>query len=225
MAANTAWGKVFVTRDEPSQAVAICEALHAEGLQAEPTSSVRAVTEDATEIGPACFVADSDSLAETPSKLPPDLGGPSSVVAESRSSEKLDESLTVISLSEARRRADAAASGAVHVIDPNRGIGPLADSVKTALACDATQVSTTERRQDLDQRIRRLSFRDREVMRLIYDEYPNKAIASELDISQRTVEGIRAKIFRVLGVATGIGLARLLAESRYFGGGNRGRAE
>lgn len=224
MAANSASGKVFVSRDEPGRAVAICEALHAQGLHAETANSVRGVVEDATEIGPACFVADSDLLADTSTEISADLPTSPSAAIDSRSSERPAESLTVMSLSEARRRADAVAGGAVRVVDPNRGIGPLADSVKTVLTRDATQFATAERRQDLDNRIRRLSLRDREVMRLIYDEYPNKAIASELDISQRTVEGIRAKLFRVLGVATGIGLARLLAESRYFGGRNRGRS-
>lgn len=196
MAAERASGKIFVARGRPDQAVATLEALHAQGLQAETASSVRAVIDDATETGPACFVADPDSLSETP--------------------EPSAERLAVMSLSEARRRANAIAEGSVHFVDPKREIGSLAESVKIALAQDAGQFPAAKRRQDVDRRIGRLSLRDRQVMRLIYDEYPNKAIAAELDISQRTVEGIRAKIFRVLGVATGIGLARLLAESRYF---------
>lgn len=56
-------------------------------------------------------------------------------------------------------------------------------------------------------RMRRLSPREREVMPFVAIGKPNKLIAFELSLSQRTVESHRARMFRKLGLRNAVELA------------------
>ena len=55
-----------------------------------------------------------------------------------------------------------------------------------------------------------LTDREREVMRRVIDGLPNKLIADELDISVRTVEVHRARVFDKMQVKSAVELANLL---------------
>ena len=47
-------------------------------------------------------------------------------------------------------------------------------------------------------------------MRLVLDGLPNKLVADQLDISVRTVEVHRARVFEKMGVKSAVALANLL---------------
>ncbi len=202
MSADAASGKVFVARHRLPHAEAICQTLRAEGFEAVTVTSPQSVAVDAHASHPGCLVA-----ANTPHRAQ------TTGAAADHSS---DGGMLVVSLSRVYPWAEAAEKGALNLVPAEGSTHHLLRAVRQAIADDAHSSQEERGQQELFRRIDQLSPRDRQVMRLIYDEYPNKAIAAELDISQRTVEGIRAKIFRTLGVATGIGLARRLAESHYF---------
>ena len=55
-----------------------------------------------------------------------------------------------------------------------------------------------------------LTEREREVMRLVVEGRPNKLIADALDISVRTVEVHRARVFDKMDVKSAVELANLL---------------
>jgi DNA-binding CsgD family transcriptional regulator len=55
-----------------------------------------------------------------------------------------------------------------------------------------------------------LTERERDVMRLVVDGRPNKLIADALDISVRTVEVHRARVFDKMNVKSAVELANLL---------------
>ena len=67
-------------------------------------------------------------------------------------------------------------------------------------------------RQQLEQRLSELTERERDVMRLVVEGLPNKLIADELDISVRTVEVHRARVFDKMEVKSAVELANLLRE-------------
>ena len=54
--------------------------------------------------------------------------------------------------------------------------------------------------------------RERDVMRLVVEGLPNKLIASQLDISVRTVEVHRSRVFEKMDVKSAVELANLLRE-------------
>ncbi len=89
----------------------------------------------------------------------------------------------------------------------------LADRIIEALALDAQRRSSGEQVSALQDKLNRLTSREREVMRGILAGKLNKVIADELHIAMRTVEVHRAHIFEKMGVKSAVELAGLLSSS------------
>jgi two-component system response regulator DctR len=64
--------------------------------------------------------------------------------------------------------------------------------------------------QSLHSAFLELTEREREVMRLVMEGLPNKLIADALDISVRTVEVHRSRVFDKLGVKSAVDLVNLM---------------
>jgi len=62
----------------------------------------------------------------------------------------------------------------------------------------------------LHARLSELTERERDVMRLVIEGLPNKLIADQLDISVRTVEVHRARVFDKMEVKSAVELANLM---------------
>ena len=62
----------------------------------------------------------------------------------------------------------------------------------------------------LQVRMAELTERERDVMRLVVEGLPNKLIADQLDISVRTVEVHRARVFDKMEVKSAVELANVL---------------
>ena len=86
----------------------------------------------------------------------------------------------------------------------------LVDRVEQALAQSASIVNARQAREQLRQRLGELTERERDVMRLVVEGLPNKRIADQLDISVRTVEVHRARVFEKMEVKSAVELANLL---------------
>lgn len=65
-----------------------------------------------------------------------------------------------------------------------------------------------------DARFATLTPRERDVMHHVVTGKPNKIIAAELGVSQRTIEAHRARVFRKLRVRNAVELAHCLASRR-----------
>lgn len=99
--------------------------------------------------------------------------------------------------------------GAFDFIEKPFNDNELADKVIAALEQDRVQPVTSG--PSLEQRLERLTVREREVMTRILDGKYNKVIAAELNIAMRTVEVHRSRIFEKMEVKSAVELARLLA--------------
>lgn len=86
----------------------------------------------------------------------------------------------------------------------------LVDRIEHALAQSASIVNVQQGRERLRQRLNELTERERDVMRLVVEGRPNKRIADQLDISVRTVEVHRARVFEKMEVKSAVELANLL---------------
>ena len=62
----------------------------------------------------------------------------------------------------------------------------------------------------LQSQLEGLTERERDVMRLVVGGLPNKLVADQLEISVRTVEVHRARVFDKMGVKSAVELANLL---------------
>ena len=86
----------------------------------------------------------------------------------------------------------------------------LVDRVEQALAQSAQHLAQLSQRSDLEVRLSELTDRERDVMDLVVAGLPNKLIADQLDISVRTVEVHRSRVFDKMQVKSAVELANLL---------------
>ena len=89
----------------------------------------------------------------------------------------------------------------------------LVDRIEQALALSHQRLSERHQRQQLEQRLGELTERERDVMQLVARGLPNKLIADELQISVRTVEVHRARVFDKMDVKSAVELANLMREA------------
>ena len=86
----------------------------------------------------------------------------------------------------------------------------LVDRVEQAIRRSAEVLAARGEKKKLQARITELTERERDVMRLVVQGLPNKLIADQLDISVRTVEVHRARVFDKMEVKSAVELANLL---------------
>lgn len=86
----------------------------------------------------------------------------------------------------------------------------LVDRVVEALTLSGTQLAQRRAIAELQGRVAELTERERDVMHCVVEGLPNKLIADRLNISVRTVEVHRARVFDKMDVKSAVELANLL---------------
>lgn len=101
-------------------------------------------------------------------------------------------------------------AGAVDVIQKPFREQQLLDRVSTVLRENVRVLAGRATRGELEERLSRLTPREYQVMRLVVEGRSSRAIASELGISQRTVDVHRARMMKKLGVNSATKLVRMV---------------
>ena len=86
----------------------------------------------------------------------------------------------------------------------------LVDRIELALEKSATHLQAMRAKQAVQRNLSELTDRERDVMHLVVEGLPNKLIADQLDISVRTVEVHRARVFEKMQVKSAVELANVL---------------
>ena len=86
----------------------------------------------------------------------------------------------------------------------------LVDRIEQALAHSAAALSQYSASHGVQARLDGLTEREKAVMRLVVGGLPNKLVADQLDISVRTVEVHRSRVFDKMHVKSAVELANLL---------------
>ena len=102
--------------------------------------------------------------------------------------------------------------GAFDFVEKPFSDNALVDRIEQALARSEAAIRARLARESVRRRLADLTDRERDVMRLVIEGRPNKLIADELDISVRTVEVHRARVFEKMDVRSAVELANLLRE-------------
>ena len=89
----------------------------------------------------------------------------------------------------------------------------LVDRIEQALAHSAQALTQHDQSSSLQGRLDGLTEREKAVLQLVIGGLPNKLVADQLDISVRTVEVHRARVFDKMGVKSAVELANLLRTS------------
>lgn len=92
----------------------------------------------------------------------------------------------------------------------------LLDSIQKALEIDRISRSEEQHRTNIMHRIKCLSPREDEVLKLLIKGKSNKSIADEMSLSTKTIETHRAHIMRKLGVKSMAGLMWMAIKSGVY---------
>ncbi len=115
---------------------------------------------------------------------------------------------------EVQMAVDAMRLGAITLIQKPFRDQALLDAIDEALKKDAAIRVKHDGRQALEDRLERLTDRQAEVMELVIRGLPNKAIARELEISERTVELHRSRVLKTMEVGSAAELAYAVGRLR-----------
>ena len=85
----------------------------------------------------------------------------------------------------------------------------LLDRIHQAIEQDAENRRRGSERAQIEERVDRLTPREREVMGLVASGKPNRQIAGELGLSEKTVEVHRARIMSKMGAHSVAELVRM----------------
>ena len=105
---------------------------------------------------------------------------------------------------------DAVKRGAFDFCEKPVSDNALVDRIEQAIGQSAQVLERLAERQVVGRRLAELTERERAVMDLVVEGLPNKLIADRLDISVRTVEVHRARVFDKMAVKSAVELANLL---------------
>jgi len=102
--------------------------------------------------------------------------------------------------------------GAVAVLDKPFRDDELWSFVQEALAKSEDEISRNSRQRELHERFKRLAPQDRQVLQLILEGSKNRTMAKRLDVSLRTVENRRRRVFDVMQADSVAELTRMVVE-------------
>jgi two-component system response regulator DctR len=105
---------------------------------------------------------------------------------------------------------DAVKRGAFDFCEKPFSDNALVDRIELAVEKSATHLQAIRAKQTVQRNLSELTDRERDVMRLVVEGMPNKLIADQLDISVRTVEVHRARVFDKMQVKSAVELANVL---------------
>jgi len=100
--------------------------------------------------------------------------------------------------------------GAFDFVEKPFSDNALVDRVEQALELSAQALLRRRDELGVQRRLAELTERERDVMRCVIDGLANKLIADQLNISVRTVEVHRARVFEKMDVKSAVELANLL---------------
>ena len=105
---------------------------------------------------------------------------------------------------------DSVKRGAFDFFEKPFSDNALVDRIEQALAQSATALQALAQTSGMQARLDGLTERERDVMGLVVAGMSNKLVADQLDISVRTVEVHKARVFEKMGVKLAVELANSL---------------
>jgi len=175
---------VFIVDDDPAIRFAMQALMDSVNMEHEIFASGDEFLENADDHRAGCLVLDIRM---------PGLGG----LELQEELLKRDSTLPIIFITghgDVPMAVDAMQKGAVDFIQKPFRDQDLLDRIREALKTDQERREEQKKHAEVAERLARLTNREREVFDLVVTGKPNKVIAYELGVSQRTVEIHRARV-------------------------------
>ena len=193
---------VYVVDDDPQTCRAVAELVHTFGHQVRLFESPTEFLDNIDESRPGCVVLDI--------RLP-DLDG---MEVHKRLLQR-GIALPVVVLTGFANTATTVRSlrnGAVTVLDKPFRDDELWSYVQEALQRSEKEFRLQRHQASLEARLKRLAPQDRSVLQLMLSGLKNRSIAKRLDVSLRTVENRRRRVFEVMRADSVAQLTRMIVE-------------
>jgi RNA polymerase sigma factor (sigma-70 family) len=190
---------VFIVDDDAAIRIAMQALMDSVNLEHEIFASADEFLEKANEHRPGCLVLDIRM---------PGLGG----LELQEELIKRQSTLPIIFITghgDVPMAVDAMQKGAVDFIQKPFRDQELLDRIREALATDEERREAQQQHAEIALRLDRLTKREREVFELVVTGKPNKVIAYELGVSQRTVEIHRARVMEKMQARSLADLVRM----------------
>lgn len=178
--------KVYVVDDDQLACKAVLTLVQTMGLAVESFNSAEAFLAAYDDHRPACLVTDVRML------------GMSGLELQERLNE-LGISISVVVLTayaSTPTTVRAMRNGALTLMEKPCDDDLLWEAIRTGIATDEQNWELQQQRDAIKQRLESLTPKEREVLDYIVAGNANKVIANRLDVSVRTVENHRQKIFQ-----------------------------
>jgi len=178
--------KVYVVDDDQQACKAVLTLVQTMGLPAESFASAEQFLAAYDGRRPACLVTDVRML------------GMSGLELQERLND-LEISISVVVLTafaSTPTTVRAMRNGALTLMEKPCDDDLLWEAIRTGIAADERNWEQEQRQGTLKQRLEHLTPKEREVLDYIVSGLANKVIANRLDVSVRTVENHRQKIFQ-----------------------------
>ena len=184
---------------DPDFRSAICLVLEAQGLTVEAFASCDRFLQAQTSGGPACLIIDASLPGMSDLKLLRTLSDQGQALPV----------IVVAGPGEIRTAVDALKAGVVDFLEKPIECDGLLASIERALVRGRESKQSNLNQDAAVDRLLKLTPRQRQVMDLVLAGHPNKNIAADIGVSQRTVESHRAQVMRRTGAKSMPALARL----------------
>ncbi|MGF6468670.1 response regulator transcription factor [Paraburkholderia youngii] len=190
--------RVFIVDDDGSVRSALARLLRASGYQVECFDSPEAFLERADLTGmPACLVLDLQMPGMTGLEV----------------QRKLDQLLPIVFLTghgDIGSSVDAMKGGAVDFLPKPVRDSLLLAAVDRALARACVESRRRHEREEIEERMRHLTRREREVMELVVTGRLNKQVASDLGAAEKTIKIHRARVMEKMKARSIVELVHLV---------------
>jgi two-component system, LuxR family, response regulator FixJ len=194
---------VFVVDDDELARGSVCALIHSIGLKAESFSSGEEFLNKYTKDRPGCLVTDLR------------MSGMSGLDLQEQLVQRKIMLPVIILTAYARTTTTVRAvkAGAVTVLDKPYVDDDLLDAIRAALAKCVAESGEHLRRQKIRDQLAQLSPMERIVLDMLVQGHPNKAIATAMDVSVRTVENRRQDLYAKMQVNSIAELIRIAVEA------------
>lgn len=177
---------VFLIDDDDALRKAMRELIGQEGQRVEAFASCEAFLDAYRPDRKGCLLVDA--------RLP-GLGG-IALLQQLKAAQHDLPSIVITGHGEVSMAVEAMKAGAIDFIEKPVSRDELLASIGRALELSQNSSALSERREDAAALISRLTPRERQVMDLVIAGRPNKIIAADMNVSQRTVENHRAAVMK-----------------------------